>query len=85
MACINVVEPMNVRTKNSVFRVEPIIDGDDVSYKAIKIETIRPVCVVKIGEGFIGKSVHIELGKRMVLGRLYTSLVVAVEYVEPHH
>ncbi|MGB2580764.1 MAG: hypothetical protein WBC83_03655 [Minisyncoccia bacterium] len=85
MARIKVVEPMNVHTKNSVYRVEPICDGGAVLYKATKIETIKPSKQVSVEESITGRDVYLELGHRMILGRIHTSSVVAVEYIEPHH
>lgn len=85
MARIMVVEPMNVHTKNSVYRVEPIDEGGVVSYKATKVETTKPSKPISVEESVTGGSVYLELGYRMLIGKLHTSSVVAVEYIEPHH
>lgn len=85
MERIKVVEPMNVHTKNSIYRVEPSCDDGVVSYKATKIEIKKPSKQISVGQCVTGGDVYLELGRRMLLGRLHTSSVFAVEYIEPHH
>ena len=84
---IKVTEPLRVSTDNSVYSVQSVAKGEKPRYMVEKIEILdsKKQTNVRKGARYFGDNLFLEKGARMLLGELRTSLVVSIEYVEPHH
>lgn len=81
-----VVEPMVVRTKNSAYKVEPIVWGKHTAHKITKIEGAPDSSDSKFPVGWSceGEGLFLVPGCRMVLGTFFSSPVLEVAHLEPH-